>query len=186
MELNDQELSADERRLAVELASLTDDPDAHRRASIMAAVRGAPGPRRASRRPWRLVIAAIAAVGVLAASSVGAVAASADALPSSPNYSLRSFGEHVRLALADAKAREQLRISFAQSRISQAQTALRHGDRSDAKGLLRDSRGYLDETRQDIRNLSSNEQGEVENELNQAETQQNQAEGQLNQQGQQG
>jgi hypothetical protein len=172
--------------LADELGGLTRDPDAHQRASIMAAVRNASSPRRAVLHPWRLAVAAGAAVVILAATSAGAIAASADALPSSPNYSLRSLGEHVRLTFAGPSWREQLRLSFAQSRISQARAVLRQGNKADARGLLHDSREYIAETRQDIGNLSSGEQGEVENELNQLETQQNEAEGQLNQQGQQG
>jgi hypothetical protein len=186
MDLNEPDLSAGERRLAAEIADLTDDPGAERRARIMAAVRNAPGPRPGSVRRWRLAIAAAAAVFVFGASSIGAVAASADALPSSPTYSLRSFGEQVRLTASDTTTREQLRLAFARSHISQARDVLQHGDRSDAAGLLRDSRQYLLETRNDIGNLPSGEQGSVQNQLNQAEAQQNQAEGQLNQQGEQG
>jgi hypothetical protein len=186
MELNDQDLSAAERQLAVELAGLTQVPSAERRAVIMAAVRNAPGPRRQVFRPRRMAIAAAAAVCLLAVSSVGAVAASADALPSSPTYSLRSFGELVRLTFAVPSAREQLRLAFAQSRICQARAVLQQGDRSDAKGLLRDSRQYLAQTKQDIGNLSSGEQGEVQNQINQTEVQQSQAEAQLNQEGDQG
>ena len=186
MALNDQDLSPDEQRLVAELASITEDPAPDRRALIVAAVRSAPSQPHRLVRPWRLVIAAAAAIALLAASTIGAVAASADALPSSPNYSLRSFGEMVRLTLADPSTREQLRIAFAQSRISQARSVLRQGDRSNAKGLLHDSRDYLAETKQDISSLSSGEQGAVQNQLNQAEAQQNQAEVQLNQQGEQG
>jgi uncharacterized protein DUF5667 len=186
MELNDHDLSVEERQLAAELSGLTQDPSADRRALILAAVRNAPGPRREVVRRWRPAVAAAAALVLLAASSVGVVAASGDALPSSPNYSLRSFAERVRLTFANPAAREQLRIAFAQSHISQAQAVLRQGDRSDAKRLLHDSGEYLAETKQDIANLSSGEQGAVQNQVNQTEVQQSQAEGQLNQQGDQG
>lgn len=182
----DLDLSPEEQGLAAELASLTQDPGAERRAKIMAAVRNARSGRRAFVRAWRLAIAAAVAVSVVAAGSAGAVAASADALPNSPTYSLRSLGEQVRLTFADPAAREQLRIDFALSRISQARVALQHGDRSDATVLLRDSRHYLTETKQDLGNLPSGEQGDVQNQLTQAEDKQNQAEGQLNQQGEQG
>lgn len=186
MELNDRDLSADERRLADELASLIQDPSADRRVRIMSAVRNLPvAPPRSVRR-WRLAIAAIAAAALLVITSVGALAASSEALPNSPNYHLRSFGEQLRLTFADPTTREQLRISFAQSRISQARIVLQRGDRTDARGLLRDSRQYIAETKQELAALPSGEQGQIENQLNQTQTDQNQAESQLNQQGAQG
>ncbi len=172
--------------MAEELSGLAPDVSDERRARIMAAVRAAPSPRLAQGGLRRLALAAAAAVLLLVTGTVGAVAASGDAVPSSPNYPLRSVGERFRLAIADTPTREQLRLSFAESRITQAHTALQNGDRPDAQGLLRDSRAYLDETKQDLGKLSANEQGQVQNQLNQAEGQQNQAEGQLNQQGGQG
>jgi hypothetical protein len=186
MELNDRDLSAAEQRLADELANLTQDPGAGRRAKILAAVRNVPDARRRPVHRWRIAIAAAAAAALLVVTSVGALAASADALPSNPNYQLRSFGEQVRLTFADPTTREQLRMSFAQSRISQARMVLQHGDRTDARGLLRDSRHYIAETKQDLAGLPSGEQGQIENQLNQTQTDQNQAESQLNQQGAQG
>lgn len=186
MTRDDREMTVEERNLATELAGLVDDPSAARRARILKAVHAAPSPRRAGISAWRVAIALAAALAVVAVSSVGAIAASGDALPSSPSYGLRSFGEHVRLAFANPSTREQLRLSFAQSRIAQAQSALVHGDRSNARGLLHDSAQYLADTRQDIGQLGSDEQGHVENQLNEEESQQNHAEGQLNQQGEQG
>jgi hypothetical protein len=185
MELDDQDLSGDERRLAGELAALAVDASAERRDRIMAAVRSSHEPRRAVTGPWRLALAGLGAVGILMASAGGVVAASGDALPNSPNYSLRVLGEQARLALADPTAREQLRIAFATSRINQAQAILGH-DRSNAKGLLRDSRGYLNQTRNELGSVPANQQGQIQNQLNQAEAAEHQAEAQLNQGGEQG
>jgi hypothetical protein len=184
--LDDRDLSPQEQGLAAELAHLIGEPSPQRRARIMAAVRTAPAPRTEPiLRPWRLVLAGVAAIGLLLASAVGAVAASADALPSSPNYSLRQLGEQVRLTFAEPKSREELRISFAESRISQAQSALRHGDRSNARGLLADSRTYLQQARQNLSNLPSDEQGEVENDLSRADASENQTQTELDQEGDQ-
>jgi hypothetical protein len=184
MELDDQDLSGDERRLAAELGGLARDAGAERSARIMAAVRSARAPRRAVFGPWRLALAGVGAVGILMASTGGAVAASSDALPSNPNYSLRMFGEQVRLALADPAGREQMRIAFANARIAQAQAILAH-DRSNAKGLLRDSREYLIQTRNDLGNVPPGSQGQIQTQLNQAEAAEHQAEAQLNQNGDQ-
>jgi hypothetical protein len=183
--LDDADLSADERQLAGELAGLAVDASAERRARIMAAVRASNPPRRVLAGGWRVALAGMVAAGVLMASAGGALAASSDALPSSPNYFLRTFGEQVRLALADTASREQLRIAFANERISQARTILTH-DRSNARGLLRDSREYLTQTRTDLGTLPANEQGPTQNQLNQAEAAEHQAEAQLNENGEQG
>ena len=185
MELDDQYLSGDERHLAAELGGLARDAGAERSARIMAAVRSAHAPRRAVFGPWRVALAGLGAVGILMASTGGAVAASGDALPSSPNYSLRMFGEQVRLVMADPSARERLRIAFANARIAQAQMILAH-DRSNAKGLLRDSREYLTQTRNDLGSVPAANQGQIQNQLNQAEAAEHQAEAQLNQNGDQG
>lgn len=185
MELDDQELSGDERRLAAELGTLAEDASAERRGRIMAAVRSSHAPRRAVIGPWRVALAGLGAVGILMASTGGAVAASGDALPNSPNYSLRTFGEQVRLALADPSGREMLRIAFANARINQAQAILAH-DRANAKGLLRDSRGYLNQVRNDLGSVPASQQGQIESQLNQAEAAEHQAEAQLHQGGEQG
>jgi hypothetical protein len=183
MGLDDQDLSAEEQRLAADLARLAADPSAERRAAIMAAVRGSHPQDRSAVRPWRLVLAGVGAVAILMAGTVGAVASSGEALPNNPNYSLRVFGEQVRLVVANPAGREQLRISFAKSRIDQARSILTQGDVSNARGLLRDSREYLAQTRKDLGSLSSSEQGQIQNQLNQAEEDEHQAEMQLNQEG---
>lgn len=186
MAIGDPDLTPEEQVLAATLEGLADDPSSERRARIMAAVRDARVPRPA-RVPLRRVLAGVAvALVLLAASSAGVIAASADALPSSPNYPLRGVGERIRLTFGDPATREQLRVSFARSRISQAQSLLPLGDRTDAKQLLVDSRQYLADARQDVGSLSPDEQGQVQNQIDQAEEQQNQAEAQLNQSGEQG
>lgn len=189
MEIDDRELSAAERDLAMRLAQLADDPSPERRAAIMAAVRGAREPRLAPRTTmggWRPALAILAAAVILSASTVGVLAASADALPSSPTYSLRVFGERVRLTVADPTSRAQLRITFAHARIVQARMALGHGDRSDAQVLLRDSRQYIDQAQNELGDVPSGQQGQIQNQLNQAGNDEHQAESQLNQQGDQG
>jgi hypothetical protein len=185
MELDDQDLTLEERRLAAELGALAEDAGAERRNRIMAAVRSSHAPRRAVLGPWRVALAGLGAVGILMASTGGAVAASGDALPNSPNYSLRTFGEQVRLALADPSGREKLRIAFANARINQAQAILPH-DRANAKGLLRDSRQYLNQTRNELGSVPAGQQGQIQDQLNQAEAAEHQAEAQLDQSGDQG
>jgi hypothetical protein len=184
--IDNQDLSADERRLAAQLEKLAVSPSPERRANIMAAVRAAQPARRSFIGRWRVALAVAGAAAILMTSTVGAVASSGDALPNNPNYSLRVLGEQVRLVLADPSTREHLRIAFANTRIAQAQATIAHGDRSNAKGLLRDSHQYLDQARKDIGNLPRSEQGEIENQLNQAQANEHQAEAQLGQNGDQG
>ena len=186
MEVNEEGLSAAERQLAAELSALGVNPSPQKSAAIMAAVRRSQDVRPTVVRRWRLALVAFGAAALLALSSVGAVAASNDALPSSPTYSLRFAGEQVRLALASPAAREQLRIDFANARVNQARAILSQGGHSDAQSLLRDSRGYLAQARKDLGSLPANEQGQIQNQLNQAETNEHQAEAQLNQDGAQG
>jgi hypothetical protein len=186
MELDDQDLSPEEQRLAGQLEKLAFSPSPERRSSIMAAVRTTPLLGRSVIGKWRVALALSVAAAILAVSTVGAVASSGEALPNNPNYSLRLLGEQVRLALAEPTTREHLRIAFAQARIAQVRPALAHGDRSNAKGLLRDSHQYLDQARKDIGNLPRSEQGGIENQLNQAELNEHQAESQLGQDGEQG
>lgn len=186
MELNDEGLSAAERQLAGELFALGVNPSAETSAAIMAAVRRSQNVRPALVRRWRLALVAFGAAALLALSSVGAVAASNDALPSSPTYSLRFAGEQARLALSSPAGREQLRIDFANARVNQARAVLRQGARTDAQSLLRDSRGYLAQAKKDLGSVPANEQGQIQNQLNQAETNEHQAEAQLNQNGAQG
>ena len=186
MELNDEGLSAAERRLAGELAALAVNPSPEKRAAIMAAMRRSQDVRPSVVRRWRLALVGFGAAALLALSSVGAIAASNDALPSSPTYSLRFAGEQARLALASPVGRERLRIDFANARINQARAILRQGALADAKSLLRDSRGYLAQTKKDLGSLPANEQGQIQNQLYQAEANEHQAELQLNQDGAQG
>ena len=186
MELNDEGMSAADRQLAGELAALGVNPSPEKVTAIMAMVRRSQDARPSVVRRWRLALVAFGAAALLALSSVGAVAASNDALPSSPTYSLRFAGEQARLALASPAGREQLRIDFANARINQARAILKQGGRTDAKSLLRDSRGYLAQTKKDLASLPPNEQGAIQKQLNQAEANENQAELQLNQDGAQG
>ena len=183
MELDSEGLSASERQLVAELSDLGVSPRPEQHAAIMAAVRRSQDVRPSVIGRWRLALVGLGAAAILIASSVGAVAASNDALPSSPTYSVRVAVEQVRLTLASPAGREQLRIAFANARIDQARAILRQGDRSNAEGLLHDSRGYLDQTKKDLGNLPAGEQGQIQNQLNQAEANEQQAEKQLNQEG---
>jgi hypothetical protein len=186
MELNDEGMSAADRQLAGELAALGVNPSPEKVAAIMAMVRRSQDARPSVVRRWRLALVGFGAAALLALSSMGAVAASTDALPSSPTYSLRFVGEQARLALASPTGREQLRIDFANARVNQARAILKQGGLADAKSLLRDSRGYLAQTKKDLAGLPANEQGQIQNQLNQAEANEHQAELQLNQDGAQG
>lgn len=186
MELDGEGLSTTERRLAAELSALGVNPSAEKHAAIMAAVRSSQTVPPAVIGRWRLALVGLSAAALLLLSSVGVVAASKDALPSSPAYSLRAGGEQVRIALASPVGREQLRIDFANARTNQARTILKQGGRADAKGLLRDSRAYLNQAKQDLSSLPADEQGQIQNQLNQAEANEDQAEVQLNQDGAQG
>jgi hypothetical protein len=186
MELNDDGLSATDRMLVGELAELGVTPSPDKREAIMAAVRRSQEARPSAVAGWRLALVGLGAAALLALSSVGAVAASSDALPSSPTYSLRNVGEQARLALASPVGRENLRIDFANARINQARAILKQGRLADAKTLLRDSVAYLAQAKKDLGSLPANEQGQIENQLNQAEANEHQAEIQLNQDGAQG
>ena len=180
------ELSPTERKLASELGHLATDPDASTRISIMRAVMGATRAESAPRQlgwRWRFLAAAAAAVVLLSAGTVGAFAASSNALPKTPAYQIRLAGEEIRLTLADQRNREQLRIGFARDRFRQAQQ-IAHSDRADAQLLVDDGRGYLIQTRKDLGSVPSDEQGQVQNQLNQAEEDQNQTQNQIDQQGQ--
>lgn len=178
-----EELSPAEQKLASELANLATDPDHATRGAIMRAVMQATYPEVSPHwlfRPWRLLAAVAAAVALLATGTVGAFAASRNAVPNSPAYQVRLTGENVRLALADQKDREQLRIDFADERFRQAHE-IAHNDRADAQLLLRDGRRYLTQARDDLHALSPNEQEDVQNQLNHAQDAANQAESQVDQ-----
>ncbi|GAC1650363.1 MAG: hypothetical protein NVS9B11_23510 [Candidatus Dormibacteraceae bacterium] len=186
MELKDEGLSTTERALAGELVGLGVNPSPEKHAAIMAAVRRSQSIQPSVIGRWRPALVALVAAALLVLSSVGAVAASSDAVPSSPTYSLRIAGEQTRLAFASPAGREQLRIAFANARINQALAVLKQGDRADVRGLLRDSRGYLAQVKKDLAGLPANEQGQIQNQLNQAEANEHQAEEQLNQSGAEG
>ena len=179
------ELSPSEQAIARDLSALAADPSPASRDSIMHAVRTArrtAAPRARWHLSWRLVTAIAAAVFLLGGSTVGAMAASSQALPHSPAYPLRFAGEGIRLAVASPAEREHLRIDFARDRFRQARDVVRE-NRSDAKQLIVDGRDYLDQTRRDLASLSADEQGQVESEINQAGDDEKAAENQLNQQG---
>jgi hypothetical protein len=182
------ELSTSEQEIADRLWKLAADPSPASTESIMRAVRAVrpatvPRPQQHLRR--RIVLAAVLAAALLAASGVGALAASSQALPDSPAYTLRFTGEQVRLAVASPVGREELRIQFARDRFHQAEAVMAE-NRSNATKLIQDGSYYLGQARNDVSSLSSGEQGRVENQLDQAGADQAAAENQLNQDGAQG
>jgi hypothetical protein len=182
------DLSPAEENLAGALSRLGLDPSPAARESIMRAVSAARLVE--TRRPrllvrWRVLLAAGAAVLVLITGAVGVLAASSQALPGSPAYSLRGVGEQIRITFASPVGREELRIQFARDRFKQV-PAIVHRSRSDAMRLINDGRSYLDLTRRDLASLSADEQGQVESQLNQAGQDEQAAQGQLNQGGEQG
>jgi hypothetical protein len=181
MDVDGDELTQDEQRLAASLAGLAREPTAERKARIMTAVRKSNQPRQAVFGRWRIALAGGATLVMLIASAVGGVAASGDALPSKPNYPLRVLGEQVRLALSDTTSREKLRISFAHARIDQARAALAHGNRADAEDLLRDSHEYLAATQRDIGNVPSEERSQINDQMNAAQSDEHAAETQVSQ-----
>jgi hypothetical protein len=186
MELNDDDLTEFERRLASALSRLAADPSPERQAAIMSAVRRETGRRDVVIGRWRPALAGLAAAAALVGSTIGVFAASGDALPNSPVYPVRLVVEKVRLTVAGPADREQLRISFAHARISQANAQLSHGDRANAAELLRDSRTYLTETKNELGDVPVGDQGQIQNQLNQAQADEQQAEQQLSQDGAQG
>jgi len=175
------ELSPSEQEIARDLSALGADPSPASRESIMRGVHAA-APRVRWHLSWRLLTAVAAAALLLGASTIGAMAASSQALPHSPAYPLRFAGEGIRLAVANPADREHLRIDFARDRFHQAREVVRE-NRSDAKQLIVDGRDYLAQARRDLSSLSADEQGQVESEINQAGDDERSAEGQLNQQG---
>ncbi|HEV2033725.1 MAG TPA: DUF5667 domain-containing protein [Candidatus Dormibacteraeota bacterium] len=186
MELNDgDDLSAAERRLASELSQLAIGPTPERRAAIMSAVSRRTGWPPVVIGRWRPALAGLAAAAAIAACTIG-VAASGDALPSSPAYPVRLVGERIRITVAGPADREHLRITFAHERIRQATARLSHGDRSNAEELLHDSRAYLTDAKNELRDAPAGEQGQIQNQLNQAQADEQQAETQMNQEGAQG
>ncbi len=180
------ELSQAERELAGELSRLAADPSPAASDTIMRAVRTsvrtvAPAKRWRLRR--RFASMAVAAVLILIIGTVGAVAASSEALPSSPGYRLRYVGEGVRLAAASPVGREDLRIQFARKRFSQAQQVVRD-NRADAKRLVADGSEYLNQAQREVPSLTADEQGQVESELNEAGQEETAAQDEVNQESQ--
>ena len=182
------DLSPAERELARRLSGLGADLSPAASDSIMRAVRTA---RRAPvtglrfQLRWRLPVALAAAALLVVTGTVVVLAASSEALPHSPAYTLRFVGEGVRLAVASAVGRERLRIQFARVRFQQADQVV-HENLSDARRLVDDGGVYLNQTRRELPSLTADEQGQVENQLHQAGQDQQAAEDQLNQEGQQG
>jgi hypothetical protein len=174
------DLSPSEQQIARDLSALAADPSPVSRSSIMQGVRAARRPAPSGMR-WRVLIAVAAAVLLLASGTVGAMAASSQALPDSAAYPLRFAGEGIRLAIASPVDREHLRIDFARDRFRQAIEVVRD-NRADAKQLIADGREYLDQTRRDLPSLSADQQGQVETEINQAGEDQKSAESELDQQ----
>lgn len=186
MAMND-DLSPAEQDLARELSGLGIDPSPAARDSIMRAVSAARSAEPKTHRwrlRWRVMTAAVAAVLVLITASIGAMAASSQALPNSPAYTLRGAGEEVRIVLASPLGRERLRIEFARDRFKQVPTVI-HVSRSEAGRLIADGSAYLDQAQRDLPSLAVDEQGQVENELNNAGADETAAQDQLNQEGQQ-
>jgi hypothetical protein len=178
------ELSPSEQEIALELSKLAEDLSPASRNSIMHAVHAAlaTAPRARWHLSRRLVIAVATAALLLGTGTIGAMAASSQALPHSPAYPLRFAGEGIRLAVASPADKEHLRIDFARDRFHQAGDVVRE-NRSDAKQLIVDGRDYLAQARRELSSLSADEQSQVESEINQAGDDQRSAEGQLNQQG---
>ena len=180
------DLSPAQRELAGELSKLASDPSPATAGSIMRAVRTAVRaevPVKRWRLRWRFAGVMLAALLILVTGSVGAVAASSQALPNSPAYTLRYFGEDVRLVVASPVGREQLRIQFARDRFTQAKQVVRD-NRADAKRLVADGSDYLNQAQRELPSLSADEQGQVESELNQAGREETAAQDQVNQEGQ--
>lgn len=182
-----EELSVSEQKLASQLEHLATEPDSSTRKAIMRAVMSltlaGAAPRRLGWR-GRFLAPVAGALVLMIAGTVGAFAASSDALPKTPAYQVRLAGEEIRLAFADLKGREQLRIGFARDRFRQAQQ-IAHSDRADAQLLIDGGGGYLTLTRKDLGSLPADEQGQVQNQLDQAEEDQNQTQSQVDQQGHQ-
>jgi hypothetical protein len=80
---------------------------------------------------------------VIAAFTAGGAALSSQALPGSPPYFLRGFGEYFRLVIAGAPGRVELRQQFAADRVAQALALLRQNRWQPAYQLIGDARDYI-------------------------------------------
>jgi hypothetical protein len=159
--------SDEELRIGARIAGLAQDPSDEARARIMAAVRSTPMPaagsrrRVAMRRQWRVALAGFGATALLLGASAGALAASSDALPSSPAYGLRRFQENLRVAVADQHQQPRLRLQFAAEKLRQAKVEASHGDVSDAAKLLSDCQHDLEDAQAELHDI--NDPSEVQN-----------------------
>jgi hypothetical protein len=164
------DLSPEQRRVGEEIASLTTDPDAATQEAIMRAVMGAiaPAARRRTVHHWRLFTMAAALLALLALGSVGAVAATGNALPTTPAYQVRLATEDIRLATVSSRERDLLRIRFAVDRFGQSQV-IASNNLSAAQRLFQDGWRYLMDAAADVPSLSLDEQFEVQDKLEKAE-----------------
>ena len=167
------ELTPAEALLARRIAELGSTPSATARQRIMAAVREsldvAPDPlleRPGRRFGFRSLMVGVGVAAAVIAGTVGALAASVHALPSSPAYRLRVAEEDLRLMISDPAGKEQLRIDFARDRLAEARAL--HGSDQTAvtRTLLKDARSYLSDAQQDSSTLSDGQRNQVLSEIN--------------------
>jgi gas vesicle protein len=151
----------EELHLGARIANLAQDPSAEARARIMAAVRSTPLPATPPRRRigmghrWRTALVGFGASGLLFGATAGALAASSDALPSSPAYGLRRVEENLRVAVANQREQPRLRLQFAAEKLGQAKAQARRGDVSDAAKLLSDCKNDLEQARAELQEVSN-------------------------------
>ena len=184
------ELTPAEALLARRIAELGATPSATAQQRIMAAVlaslNAAPNPllqHPGRRSAFRSLMLGLAAAAAVSAGAIGAIAASAHALPNSPVYRLRVAGEGVRLATSDTAGKEQLRIGFARDRLAEAH-ALRGSEQSAAtEALLKDAQSYLSDAQQDLSLLPEEQRNQVQSEIDKVEGDEHAAELEAIQQG---
>jgi Domain of unknown function (DUF5667) len=110
---------------------------------VLAAVEQSASRRPKGRSVTRLVLAAAAAAALLV---IGTVAASADSLPDSPLYPVRSALEHVRGALIFSPTdRLAFHLELAQARLVEAEAMLAHHRVDLADRSLNDLESELDQ-----------------------------------------
>ena len=155
------EATPEDLRLGARIANIAQDPSAEAQARIMAAVRTAPMPGRAPRgriamgHRLRTALVGLGASGLLFGATAGALAASSDALPSSPAYGLRHIEENLRVAVADQREQPRLRLRFAAEKLSQAREQARRGDVSDAARLLSDAKHDLEQAQAELHDVNN-------------------------------
>jgi hypothetical protein len=149
----------EDQALAARIAHLAQEPSVEARARIMAAVRSTPMPataprsRFASGRRWRVALVGLGTTALLLGASAGALAASSDALPSSPAYGLRRFEENLRVAVADQREQPRLRLEFAAEKLRQAKALTGRGDVNDASRLLVDCQHDLQDAQHELHDV---------------------------------